>query len=119
MIHFNFDRVFKARGIDKPFTFLLHAGFSRSFASKINNNKAKRLDFDIMERLCLVLNCTPNDFVEWIPDKDTSVPANHALRLLEKPEKEIDFTSKLNAIPLGKMKDISNLIDEYLKRTGE
>jgi dsDNA-binding SOS-regulon protein len=46
------------------------------------------------------------------------VPADHALRLLEKPEQEIDFTSKLNAIPLGKMKDISNLIDEYLKRTG-
>lgn len=119
MLQFNFDRVFKARGIEKPYTFLEKAGFSSNLATKIYNNKVKRLDFRVMERLCLLLNCTPNDMMEWVPEKNTNVPANPALHLLEKPEKEIDFAQKLNAIPLGKITDISNLIDEYLKRTGE
>ncbi|MBN2638421.1 MAG: helix-turn-helix transcriptional regulator [Bacteroidales bacterium] len=119
MLHYNFDRIFKARGIEKPFVFLINAGISRQFASKIYNNKVKRLNFDVMERLCVLLNCTPNDFTEWIPEKNTSVPADHALRMLEKSDKAIDFTQKLNAIPLGKMEDISNLIDAYLKKTNE
>lgn len=119
MLHYHFDRIFKARGIEKPFTFLVSAGISRQFASKIYNNKVKRLNFDVMERLCVLLNCTPNDFMEWIPDKNTNVPEDHALRMLEKPDKPIDFTQKLNAIPLGKIDDISQLIDEYLKRSSE
>ena len=116
MLHYTFDRIFKARGIEKPFTFLEKAGFSSNLASKINNNKVKRLNFDVMERICTVLNCTPNDLMEWIPDKNTSLPADHALRLLEKPAKELNLVQQLNAVPLGKMTDISQLIDEYLKR---
>ena len=118
MLRYNFQRAFKAKGIEKPFSFLTKAGFSTRLAGKINKNKVIRMDLGTVEHLCRVLNCTPDDLMEWVPDKDTPVPADHALRLLEKPEKEIDFTSKLNAIPLGKMTDISNLIDEYLKRTG-
>ncbi|MBN2637764.1 MAG: helix-turn-helix transcriptional regulator [Bacteroidales bacterium] len=119
MLQYNFNRVFKARGIEKPYRFLHHAGISSNLASKISKNEVHRLDLNIMERLCIILNCTSNDLLEWIPEENTNIPADHALRLLEKPEKEIDFTRKLNAIPLGKMTDISNLIDEYLKRTGQ
>lgn len=34
------------------------------------NGTAKRIDFDMIDRLCKVLNCRIEDIVEFIPDED-------------------------------------------------
>jgi hypothetical protein len=45
-----------------------------------------------LERLCLVLQCTPNDFYEWIPEEDSGTDANHPLNAIKKSKKVIDLT---------------------------
>jgi hypothetical protein len=39
MLKFNIGRILKARGIDRPFGYLTKEGFSKSFASRIRDNR--------------------------------------------------------------------------------
>ena len=77
MLTFNFKRVFKARGIEKPFSYLVKAGYSDSFATRVVNSKIERMNLKDVEALCGMLNCTPNDILEWIPDKNEKNTENH------------------------------------------
>ena len=114
MITYNFDRVFKARGIDKPFSFLKRAGLSDSFASRVKNGKVSRLDLKMIERLCLILRCSPNDFMEWMPDDDNQVDKDHPINLIKKTDKVVDITKTLNSVPLDKLDEVDDIIKKYI-----
>lgn len=115
MLRYNFNRIFKARGIDKPFAFLHRAGFSQNFASKINQNKPITIRLNEMEKLCIVLNCTPNDFYEWTPDNNSNVPKDHLIHNIKKPDKIVDITKTLSSIPIKKLDEIEQIIKNKLK----
>ena len=114
MLTYNFKRVFRARGIEKPHAYLRKAGFSDSFASKIKNNNAKRIELRELERLCLLLKCTPNDFMEWTPEANIDVVEDHPMNILKKPEHEVDFVKTLNQVPLGKLEELDRILKEHL-----
>ncbi len=114
MIQYNFDRIFKARGIDRPFTYLKLAGFSDHFATKIKNNNVKRIELREIERLCILLKCTPNDFFEWIPDTNMQADKTHPLNQVRKSDKVVDLTRTLNSIPLSELDEIEQMIREKL-----
>jgi DNA-binding Xre family transcriptional regulator len=112
MLKYNFDRVFKVKAIYSPFTFLTKAGYSHNLASKIKNNNVKTLSTTMLERLCLTIGCTPNDFMEFIPDNDQNIPTNHPLNELNRTDKIIDLTKTLNSLPLSKLEEIDKFIKE-------
>lgn len=117
MLTYNFERVFKARGIEKKYTFLKKAGFGDHLAGKIANNQVKQLRFSHTERLCLMLRCTPNDFYEWIPDEPEQIDDRHPMNILRKKEKISDITKTLNSVPLEKIEEIEQLIREKIAGT--
>lgn len=43
-------------------------GLSRSTISMLYNEKAGRIDFKTLEKLCSALDCQPADLLEYIPD---------------------------------------------------
>lgn len=114
MIQYNFKRIFKARGIDKEFSYLTKAGFSVSFASKVKNNKISRLDLRMIERLCLLFRCTPNDLMEWTPDIDNEIDKEHPIYQIRKSEKIVDITRTLNSVPIGQLDEIEQLIKDKI-----
>ena len=111
MLQYNFSRMFIAKGVDKVFTFLTEAGFSKEFATKIKNNRTKRLSVDMLERLCLALNCTPNDVMEWHPTPDTNVNDKHALYQLKRMDKVMDISKTITTLPLEKLKELERVIN--------
>jgi len=111
MLRYNFTRIFKAKAIDRPFTFLKKAGFSESFASKVKNNNVYRLHVDLLERLCISIGCTPNDIMEWSPKNNSSLKPEHPLNELRRSEKLFDLTTALNSLPLSKLEEIEQLIN--------
>ncbi len=115
MIRYNFNRIFKARGIEKPFTYLSKAGFSQNFATKVKNNRVARLNMNELEKLCIILCCTPNDLCEWVPEKDVQLDLTHPLQTIKRTEKVIDITKILNSIPLEYLEDIESVIAEKVK----
>lgn len=68
-----------------------------------------------LEKLCILLRCTPNDFCEWIPDKDVQLDSEHPLQKLKRTEKVIDITKMLNSIPLEYLEDIESVIADKVK----
>ena len=116
MLIYNFERIFKARGIARPFTYLKNAGFSDNFATRVKNHKVARLNLREIERLCVLLRCTPNDFYEWTPDKNTQVDSEHPLNKIKRSDKVIDLTRMLNSIPLEQLDEVEQLIKEKIEK---
>ncbi|MBN2616117.1 MAG: helix-turn-helix transcriptional regulator [Bacteroidales bacterium] len=111
MLRYNFDRMFKARGIERPYSFLIHSGIGTHLATRMRKNEVKHIRLEALERVCLLLRCTPNDVMEWKPDdqNDKDHPLN---RLIRTESKVIDITRSLNALPMDKLEEISKFIDE-------
>lgn len=112
MLRYNIQRMIHARGILKPFAFFTKAGFSSTFANKLKNNRVTRLDPQMIERLCLALNCTPNDLMEWEPDEGAPVEEGYALNRIRINKKALNITKTLHSVPLDKLEKIEKLIQE-------
>jgi DNA-binding Xre family transcriptional regulator len=112
MLKYNSNKIFIAKGIDRPFTFLKQAGFSDTFASKVKNGQVNRLTLDLLERLCLSIGCTPNDFMEWEPSKGQNLDGKHPLYELRKADKILELSRSLNLLSLSKLEEIERLINE-------
>ncbi len=46
-------------------------GLAVNNLSVLKTNKAKAIRFSTLESICKVLNCTPGELLEYIPDNDT------------------------------------------------
>jgi DNA-binding Xre family transcriptional regulator len=116
MLTFNFSRVFKARRIDRPFSYLVKIGYSDNFATRIVNNRIKRLDLDAIEKLCELLQCTPNDLLEWIPNSKDKTIDKHPLISIKRSDKVIQLTQMLNSVPLDRLNEIESVIKKEIER---
>ena len=112
MLIYNFKHVFSARGIEKPTAFLVKHGFPRGIASRIGTNKVDIIQLKYLEKVCLLLNCTPNDLLEWkTTDKKVNRPdtALYALKTDPKTKSEADL---LRGLPLHELKELAKVIRE-------
>lgn len=116
MLKFNFTRIFKARGIDKPFSFLVRKGYSDNFATRVVNNRIGRLNLKDVEMLCEMLHCTPNDLLEWIPSQQDATNDTHPLISLKRSDKVVQLTRILNSVPLDKLSEIEDLIKKQIEK---
>ena len=41
-----------------------HTGLSRNTVSNLYNDKATRIDYDTIEKLCVLFECTPNELFD-------------------------------------------------------
>jgi hypothetical protein len=116
MLYFNFTRIFKARGIDRPAGYLVKNGFSDNFATKVVRNGFRRMDLTSIERLCTLLKCTPNEILQWVPDGRDADTANHPLSPLHRVDKVMDLTRTLHAVPYEKLIEIEKLIQSEIDK---
>jgi succinate dehydrogenase flavin-adding protein (antitoxin of CptAB toxin-antitoxin module) len=116
MLTFNFTRLFKTRGIDKPFSYLVSHGYSDNFATRIANNRIESLRLKDLNRLCDLFHCTPNDMFQWTPgNKDTNIETHHLISL-KRTDNVVHLTKLLNSVPLDKVADIENLIKKEIEK---
>ncbi len=111
MLYLNIKRLFELRGIDKPYSFLVKNGFVSQTATNMINNQVGHIKPKQMEKLCLLLNCTPNDMFDWRPDANTVVPENHALHSLVK-EKVPSFSEMVKNLPVEKLSELGAIIND-------
>ena len=116
MLTFNFSRIFKARGIDKPFSYLVKVGYSDNLATRIVNNRVQRLNLADIEKLCELFQCTPNDLLEWIPDSQDKTNDKHPLISIKRSDKVVQLTQILNSVPLDKLGEIESVIKKEMER---
>jgi DNA-binding Xre family transcriptional regulator len=110
MFRINLHPIFAARGIDRPYTFLVKAGFTPHSASVILKNP-KEIKLRYIELLCINLNCEPSDLFMWSPDKNHPVAENHPLHNLS----TASTTETLLNLPYKQLKEIASKLTTQAK----
>ena len=116
MLKLNLQPIFTARGIDKPYTFLVKAGFTPHSAIIILN-KPKEIKLHYIELLCMKLNCEPSDLFLWIPDKNNPIAENHPLHNLA--GNATNTTYSLLDLPYRQLKDLTSKLNVQQKEAGQ
>lgn len=111
MLEYNLQSIFKARGIDKPYSYLVHIGFTPHTATRLTTNSSLVLNLKHIEKLCLHLNCEPNDLLIWTPDKNTMLPDNHALQNLKANTEAINL-ELIRSLPFKQLKELADKVSE-------
>jgi len=111
MLYFNIKRLLDLRGIDKQYAFLVKNGFASQTASNMVNNYVGHIKPAQMEKLCLLLNCTPNDLFDWQPDKNSAVPENHPLKSLAKDKSAPPISEMVRDLPVEKLSELEAIIN--------
>ena len=118
MLTLNLYPIFKARGIERPYTFLVKAGFTPHSANVLLNSKTKTFRLDHIEKLCVILKCEPNDLLVWYPDKNEIIADDHPLAKLKHGESPtIDLMKTLLNMPYSELKSLSSKLTEEVKET--
>ena len=110
MLYFNLTRLLKLRGVERPYSWLVQNGFVPQTAVRWSKNEIGYVRPAQMERLCLLLNCTPNDLFDWRKDGKTAVHDTHALRTLTKPPPDTSVQSALRDLPLAKLEKLGEIL---------
>ncbi len=110
MLYFSLNILFKMRGIENAHGLLVKAGISSHSASSLLNSEIRSMRLDHLEKICIALNCTPNDLLVWKADANSTLSENHALKQLQhKPEND-NLYQMLKNLPLHELKNLACLI---------
>ena len=110
MLILNLRPIFEARHIERPYTFLVKAGFTSITAHNLLNNKSSSIRFDHIERLCRILICEPSDLFVYYPSKNEHLPTDHPLTTLRQLESDITIHETLSHLPYRKLKEMTKNI---------
>ena len=115
MLKINILRVCKIRNIERPFSFFKNHGFSTSTATRIASGNLNGFSLESFEKLCLALNCTPNDLLEWVPSKNMNLSSTHSLNALKRNDALLaTFTQLVNGASFDKIEKLQEIIQKEL-----
>lgn len=110
MLYSNIKRLFEIRGIKNPKRFLTDNGFSQHSAYNIVNMRFTSLRLNVVEKLCILLSCTPNDLLEWTKPKNSNIPDSHPLHSLA-PKNQININDIFKDVEVSKIPELINNIE--------
>ena len=113
MLTINAGRVFKLRGLSGYLIRLVRAKISRRAAHGYLDGPAANIRLKHLEKICLMLNCTPNDLFDWKPDAEINPPESHALYGLQKNNEIKVFSEKIKNVPIEKLAELNEIIEGF------
>jgi DNA-binding Xre family transcriptional regulator len=110
MLKLNIARVLHLRGIYDASEYLRGLGFSKNKANRLSRDIKESFDRYDLERICIDLNCTPNDLLEWHPSEKTKAGPTHALRVLERRSAAIGVVNLVQELPADELEAVEQFI---------
>ncbi|UAY50661.1 helix-turn-helix domain-containing protein [Ferruginibacter albus] len=99
-------------GIEDPKRWLVKNGFTHVDAARLVDHTQASITYVKLEKLCLLLNCTPTELLSWQPKDNSTVAPTHPLQKLKAVPKQASISAKLRALPPEKMGDLQRYLDE-------
>ena len=113
MLKFNVKRAFALRGIERMTGFLVKLGMTYPRASRFLKTESGLIKIKDIERLCVALNCTPNDLFEWLPEASkTILPETHSLNALRKTKETPPLQQMLRDVPSDRLGELEEFIEQ-------
>jgi DNA-binding Xre family transcriptional regulator len=116
MLSLNLKPLFKARGIDKPYSYLVKAGFPSYTAHNLLSAKTVTFRLRHIDKLCTLLNCTPNDLLVWAPNRNETLPDAHPITRLKKQNTDLNWQDTIKTIPFDQLSEIVKIINGHKKQ---
>jgi succinate dehydrogenase flavin-adding protein (antitoxin of CptAB toxin-antitoxin module) len=85
-------------------------------ATRIVNNRIRQVNISDIQKLCVILKCTPNDFFDWIPGNNDFDIEHHPLNAIKRSDKIVQLAQLVNNIPMDRLADIENLILKEMEK---
>jgi DNA-binding Xre family transcriptional regulator len=76
MLYIEIKSLMEAKGMKTTHAKLTRLGISHSSAQRLLAGKAVAIKLEFLEKLCLLLVCTPNDILVWEPPDEMTARAN-------------------------------------------
>ncbi len=116
MLKFNVQKLLKNKGVINPTMYLQKAGLASGTATKYKNSELRNMRLDHLEKLCEIMNCTPNELLEWIPNSEQLKNKNHPLMPLLKRKENMTLASEgISYLALNDLEKVVKFIDELKK----
>jgi len=112
MLTLNLKPIFKARGIERPYSYLVKSGFNSHTAHNLLNNKTISFQLRHIDKLCSLLICTPNDLLVWTPNRNEVMAGNHPLTSLKKRNIDLNWQDSIKTATLDDLELIVNAINK-------
>ncbi len=112
MLTLNLKPIFIARGIEKPYSYLVKAGFPPYTAHNLLNSKTISFQLRNIDKLCSILNCTPNDLLVWTNNRDEKLADNHPLTRLKKRNVDLNWQDTFKTVPLEDLELIVSAVNK-------
>lgn len=112
MLHFDLVNMLRHREIENPYRFLVKNGFNYHTAGHLLRNERDSLSYKNLEKLCILLKCTPNDLFVWQKPKDVLGLENHPLHQLKPKPQSVNVTQKLQELSLDKLEQVKQFIKD-------
>lgn len=118
MLQLNLSPLLQAMAVEHPFTFLRKNGFTHNTAHRLLQDPSV-LHLNYIEKLCAILNCTPNDLFAYTPPEHSTLPKEHPLnKLVKKEVRGGNLTQALRHLAPEALEKVWGMIDE-LKNGGD
>lgn len=116
MLFLNLKPILAARGIERPYSFLVKAGFTPPTAHNLLHSNTSTFRLKHIEKLCLILNCTPSDLLLWKKNSNEIVDANHSLTALKTAAIiPTNWLQTFKTISLQDLKLLTDIVNNYKK----
>jgi DNA-binding Xre family transcriptional regulator len=112
MLYFNLQAIFKARQIERPYTFLVKIGIAPHTATRILNSNMQVLRLNHIEMLCKALYCEPNDLLAYKQETSNPLPATHPLHNLIPNTNDTNWQDQIKTMPLSQLNKISSMLNQ-------
>ena len=89
MLKFNLHPFLKIRRVLYPRRLLINLKINPVSATRLLRGELNSLKLAHVEKICLALCCTPNDLLEWTPDKTFVDDGSHPIHKIA-PRRNID-----------------------------
>lgn len=101
----NLEPILAARNIKTSYSYLTSLGINGKTAQKMLNGSSVQISYDQLTKLCVNLNCTPNDL---FATRELQLPTEHALHSLKVLSKEsvLSITDWLSGKTLEEIEQI-------------
>jgi len=116
MLKMNISRVLALKGIDNAYTYLKKHGYKHTKAYWLSKSLTQKVDIDDLERICLSLNCTPNDLFEWSPSTPENDIEGHALQTIRRKDAAVGLVKLVQGLPVEQMDEIEKMILEKVNK---
>lgn len=100
------------RGVDRPYRFFRKLGISHTVSSRFAHDDFNKISLKNLLKICIALNCTPNDLLEWHPTEGQQKQEHLALHALKPRPAGTDMASLFKKMTPEQMEEIARVINK-------